>query len=191
MGDQVKQAIMRPFDTLDQEIAATIERAIQYNFLGLKMRERLPAGDEVDPGGGLPKVRPAPPFRPEPFVTGTQGQIDAVTELLRIAPELKGRIDRVTSLPDHALIEALDASGIPVERYDRTNLAGAWTPSTRTMYLNPRYRGEGERLNHTLGHEAAHALNQLHGSDVLKTMEQLMRMRFNANNVAKAVSGGK
>lgn len=159
------------------------ERSLQELIAALLARNTDTIGDEIHPPGGLPPVRPAPPFRPEPFTVGPPELVSAVSRLMQIAPDLKGHISGVTEFPHESAIvdnenvlERLDGSAYKPFNdypYHNLNVMGEYFPQNRSIYVNPS--NYNDELWSTTGHEAGHALKLRHGDVNLTLMEELMR----------------
>ena len=122
---------------------------------------------------GLPDVPPPPIFRPATEVIGGPRLQQAVESLLQAAPELRGRINKVQAAPTSGAIDLATASALKPHELPDTNLAGQWSPRSKTIYINPRSTGdmwsgglERDPVESTLAHEFGHARGYTHGKHI-------------------------
>ena len=136
----LRAASQQPFTAAEQELRDALNR-------------RRPASWTWD-WNSRPEVEPAPPFRSAPEMRTTDRQaLKAMQNLLRIAPELQGRIKSVQMGPNRDVIGDMLGAGLNAQGYP-SNLLGTYQHGQIT--LNPRLTGP-EEIEDTLTHEAAHA----------------------------------
>ena len=131
-----------------------------------ELLNRRPANDPVAKSldGDLPKVPPPPMFRPQTMVIGDKRLNDAVENIFRLAPELRGRSPLIADIPTPSYIQTLLSNNelrdlLTPEHYDKTNIAGQFNPLTREIYSTPtRHRDPSFPAEETLGHEFGHLL---------------------------------
>lgn len=104
----------------------------------------------------------APPFRPEPFVTG-EDTAQLVKELLQIAPELAGQFTGVNRGPTSGFLKMLLRDQVDPQQFNLTNILGAFSHKDRDIFLTPGpFMTEEEPIG-VLAHEMAHAIGKRHG----------------------------
>lgn len=154
---------------------------------------------KINPEQGLwedilrpPVVRPGidtPPhpasWRPAPLVAGDKDLVKIIMDLLKIAPELRGKIDRVQSGPNADFINLATAiKGDPNFAFELTNVLGMMGDD-KTMYVRPRTAADDEFRPATIAHEAAHAAGLQHGDPRMEEAADRAAARTKSVNVGK------
>ena len=120
----------------------------------------------------LPNVPVAPLFRQGTEVIGNARLQQAVESLFQLAPELRGRINRVQAAPTESAIDSAYESKLKPSMLPDTNMLGEWDYNRKSIYLNPSFgtNAGGYALAHplesTLAHEFGHAANYRHGKEI-------------------------
>lgn len=117
---------------------------------------------------GLPQVPPAPIFRPDPQVIGGKRLQLAVQNLLKVAPEMRGRTSTVSAAPTSSAIQTAMASGLSPSLLPVSTLLGQRDPSDNSIWINPLYE-DGlmtDPMETTLAHEFGHAAGHRHGPEI-------------------------
>lgn len=124
---------------------------------------------------GLPQVPPPPMFRNATEVIGGPKLQQSVESLLRVAPELRGKINRVQAAPTSSSMRRAMRSDIDVSDLPFSNLLGQWDPDNKSIYINPRITGDvqyggfyEDPLESIIAHEFGHAAGYGHGSKIDK-----------------------
>lgn len=136
-----------------------------YNMLNQR-----PEGESV--GDGLPPVPHPPSYRPYPEVIGNHDLRTNVDELLRFAPELQGRVKRISHAPNSGVIREMSESGINPINFEHTNLLGLTSHGGgQEIFINPRAPDQ----KGTLWHEATHAVG---GDETDARLSQALLERY-------------
>jgi hypothetical protein len=120
--------------------------------------------DPLDAVGNpeLPSVPHPSGFRPDPIINGSPRLANAVNDMFKIAPELRGRVDQISTAPTPGYLASLSESDIDASQANFTNLAGQHTPAQKRVpksdiwLRNETHYPEGMSLEQTLGHEMGH-----------------------------------
>lgn len=106
----------------------------------------------------LPEVKHAPPFRQEPLVIGQPKTAKTVDEILKIAPELRGKSKRILIGPDESAIRILQQEGRSPYSYGNTFLDGTHNRYTGNISVAPNQQDnpDNSEMVNTLVHELSH-----------------------------------
>ncbi len=134
----------------------------------------------------LPQVPRPPMFRPD-TLTDNPEVARALFELERIAPELRGRVSRISIGPAGGkMTEKSIDSNYPPDLLQHSNMLGRWSPRDNSIFINPKQLLDiGVSKNHgtakpgdleeTLAHELGHVVGYEHEGTGIGEIEKLAR----------------
>lgn len=125
----------------------------------------------------LPSVPHPGGFRPDPLTGPMQSTGQAVHQLLRIAPDLRGRFSQVTTAPNLGTMIETDRAQMDTRNVDFSNMNGQFTYGDRAIWLRPKHLQDelaatsteypyNNNFEQVLGHEAGHAAGYGHGKEL-------------------------
>ena len=154
----MSEALRRLQELLDS--SQTLEASMEKRFMRPDPRFQVDTGSATDEFGNtypLPKVTVPGQFRKYPVVSGPPRLHQGVRALLNAAPDMQGRISKISTTPTKGVISTALEQGYPVENMERSNLLGMTNTQTKDMWINPRSDfSMEETLAHEFGHAAGH-----------------------------------
>ncbi len=125
----------------------------------LGLLNKAPEGEEISPD--LPRVNHPPSWRTPPLVVDASDKKTlepALNDVLRFAPEARGKLKTISYGPTPGAIRALMSSDLFGTNPANTNMAGLTNKiGGDEIYVNPNQDYDPVELRNTVAHELAHA----------------------------------
>lgn len=150
-----------PLDPKDPDVALLRE-----------LLNRRPIGPDPIDALNNPNLPPVPHpggFRPDPLVVGTPRLGNDVNELFHLAPELRGRVNTISTAPTPSVMNSMMNAKMDPILSNQLNIIGLHTPKqqgfpTSEVWLrSDNTYPPGHSLKQTLTHEMGHAAGWKHG----------------------------